>query len=212
VPPKVKVFASKAATNALATEVNKRQRNVNVTGICKICCTENEDIVHALTRCPHASSLWVTMRGIWHIPAASQLQFSSMKWMQSALNLILASMVDMFLLVAWRAWYARNEVTHAKPLPFTEGSKRFLVGYLNTLRNIKHLSTEEIIKGKILIGTGAIASTVHHPTLSPVKRWQTPRLGWVKLNIDGSVKLEDGTACTDVVLRDELGQVILCAR
>jgi ribonuclease HI len=37
-------------------------------------------------------------------------------------------------------------------------------------------------------------------------------LGWVKLNIDGSVKLEDGTAGTGVFLRDELGQVILCAR
>lgn len=43
-PPKVKVFAWKAASNALATEENKRCRSMDVTGICSICELETEDV------------------------------------------------------------------------------------------------------------------------------------------------------------------------
>jgi ribonuclease HI len=150
------------------------------------------------------------MRGIWHIPPASEFQFSSTKWMQTVLNVIPSNMIDMFLLVLWRAWYERNEATHEKPLPSTEGSKRFLTNYLNTLRNVKEMSTEEILKGKKPVG-GKTTDTTQHWTAPPAKRWQRPIPGWVKLNIDGSVKLEDGTAGSGMVLRDETGQVIFCA-
>jgi hypothetical protein len=54
VPPKVKAFAWKVASNsnALATESNKKRRKRNVTGVCNICNLEAEDTLHALTRCP----------------------------------------------------------------------------------------------------------------------------------------------------------------
>jgi hypothetical protein len=58
VPPKVKIFAWKAVRNALATEANKKQRGMNVTGICSICGCAQEDTLHALFWCPHAHTLW----------------------------------------------------------------------------------------------------------------------------------------------------------
>jgi hypothetical protein len=57
-------------------------------------------------------------------------------------------MCDAILLVAWRAWYARNEATHSKPLPSIESSKRFLTGYMSILKNLKTSSTGDMIKGK----------------------------------------------------------------
>jgi hypothetical protein len=48
---------------------------------------------------------------------------------------------------------SRNKVTHAKPLPSVERSKRFLCGYLHTLRNLKTVSTTDMIKGKQAILT-----------------------------------------------------------
>jgi ribonuclease HI len=72
------------------------------------------------------------------------------------------------------------------------------------------MSTEEILKGKKPVG-GKTTDTTQHWTAPPAKRWQRPIPGWVKLNIDGSVKLEDGTAGSGMVLRDETGQVIFCA-
>ena len=68
-------------------------------------------------------------------------------------------MVDTTLLVAWRAWYARNEVTRDKALPPTKGSVRFLGSYLNRIRTIKTLPVKDVLKagtnlGKV--GTGFI--------------------------------------------------------
>jgi hypothetical protein len=56
--------------------------------------------------------------------------------------------VDTTLLVAWRIWYARNEVTHEKPLPSVEGSKMFLCSYLKLIHNAKEVPTDVILKGQ----------------------------------------------------------------
>jgi hypothetical protein len=64
-------------------------------------------------------------------------------------------MLDSIMLVDWRVLYGRNEVTHGKSLPPIEGSKNFLRSYLRTLRNIKDLPVEVMIKGKqIMVEAG----------------------------------------------------------
>jgi ribonuclease HI len=87
-----------------------------------------------------------------------------------------------------------------------------LCSYIKILRNIKDQSTEELIKGK---HTSVLdlphARVVYRPKKPPDKVWLKPALGYVKLNCDGSVKLEDGSAGTGMVLRDENGQVIFTA-
>jgi hypothetical protein len=81
------------------------------------------------------------MKTIWCLPADADLQGSPFNWFQALLSQIPDHMVDTTLLVAWRAWFARNEVTHDKPLPPIEGSKRFLVSYLKMIQNYKDSST-----------------------------------------------------------------------
>lgn len=49
------------------------------------------------------------------------------------------------------------------------------------------------------------------PKVPPDKRWEKPSAGWVKLNCDGSVKVEDGSAEAGMVLRDEYGNIVLSA-
>ena len=80
VPPKVKTFAWKAASEALATEANKLKRGIHVTGICNICGLELEDTMHVLFRCPHASHLWTAMRKIWFLPPDTELQVNAYAW------------------------------------------------------------------------------------------------------------------------------------
>jgi ribonuclease HI len=103
IPPKVKTYAFKAASNALATEKNKRMRGIEVTGVCMICGMEVEDTMHARYR----------------------------------VNGIVGHITDKF--------------------------------------------------------------------------WTKPPAGWVKLNCDGSDKVEDGTAGARMVLRDENGGIIFSA-
>ena len=64
-PPKVCVFAWKAAREALATRLNKMKRHMEVDGVCTICGQEDESVHHALVRCPHAQNLWNVMRLVW---------------------------------------------------------------------------------------------------------------------------------------------------
>jgi ribonuclease HI len=107
---------------------------------------------------------------------------------------------------------ARNEITHDKPLPPTEGSRRFLQSYLRTLREIKDMSTEHILKGKLpLIYSSFQAPRTLVKVSPPDKPWLKPPAGWVKLTIDGSFRAEDGNAGLGMVLRDEEGAVIFSA-
>jgi hypothetical protein len=73
-------------------------------------------------------------------------------------------MIKTPLLVAWRAWFARNEITHDNPLPSVEVSKWFLCGYLKLFSNVKALLVDEILEGKQLvvsIGSIPTSSSVH---------------------------------------------------
>jgi hypothetical protein len=83
VPPKVKIFAWKAASGALATEDNKKRHHILVRGRCKICDAEKEDVAHALYSCPHAFALWKEMRQVWSLPQNKDLKTPSSNWFQS---------------------------------------------------------------------------------------------------------------------------------
>ena len=121
---------------------------MRVTGRCNVCGGAAEDTFHTLYNCPHSRRLWEEMRTIWCLPSAADLQRPSDHWFQSVISHIPDHMIDATLLVTWRAWFERNEVTHDKPLPSTDCSKRFLLSYWKSFQNSKDMPTELVIKGK----------------------------------------------------------------
>jgi hypothetical protein len=62
VPPKVRVFGWKVATDCLATQVNRRNRALVDSAVCTICGMEEETSHHALVSCPRAVALRQEMR------------------------------------------------------------------------------------------------------------------------------------------------------
>ena len=126
-------------------------------------------------------------------------------------NNIPAQMLENTLLVAWRAWFARNEVTHDKALPTIEGSRRFLVSYLNSIMNARELPADTILKGKFVVLTSSVNSSITWRKKPPDKPWIPPTPGWVKLTVDGSYRQEDGSAGTGMILRDDTGKTIFSA-
>ena len=133
-------------------------------------------------------------------------------WLRSVLMKVPAEMISNTLLVAWRAWYARNEITHNKPLPPVESSRRFLCSYTNILRNIQNTPTEQALKGKqLLVVPGSDAGMNRKRNEPPDKPWTKPPMGWVKLTIDGSFKVENGTAGAGMILLDADGGIIFSA-
>jgi hypothetical protein len=76
-------------------------------------------------------------------------------------------------MIAWRVWYARNEITHDKPLPTIEGSKRFICSYMQSLENVRKLDPDVVIKGKLPVGVMALPTPVMRPYVR-TERLSTP--------------------------------------
>jgi hypothetical protein len=51
----------------------------------------------------------------------------------------------------WRVWDQLNELTHDKPCPPVEGSRRFLVSYLNSGLMIKQRPNLDVVKEKMVV-------------------------------------------------------------
>jgi hypothetical protein len=109
--------------------------------------------------------------------------WSGHHWFQAVISNLLDHQADTTLLVAWRAWFTRNEATHDKVLPPVESSKCFLSSYLNMIRNIKDVPTEATLRGKQPLLISAFLPSPILVKKGTYKAWVTPPTGWVKSHI-----------------------------
>ena len=63
------------------------------------------------------------------------------------------------LMIMWRTWHVRNEITHEKRPPPTESSRRFLHGYISSLLCLKQYPNGDVVKGKMVINDAPPAHT-----------------------------------------------------
>jgi ribonuclease HI len=117
------------------------------------------------------------------------------------------------MMTLWRIWHNHNELTHDKPYPSIEGSRRFLVSYLNSLLIIKQFPDADVQKGKMVINQSGGFKQQDKQVAGRQqvkKRWKKPVEGRVKLNVDGGFS-RNGAAGAGMVLRDHNGGVIAAA-
>lgn len=189
VPPKVKTLAWKICRNALATKANLKHRRITASDVCDICGVEAEDTFHVFMRCPHARSLWFAMKETWSLPSEDQIRPTGPQWLLQLLTEIKEEQRAPMLMTLWRIWHAHNEMTHDKPCPPIEGSRRFLVSYLNSLLMIKQFPVADVIKGKMVVDIerGFKKKPAYSDGRQKVrKRWVPPDQGEAKLNVDGA--------------------------
>jgi ribonuclease HI len=212
-PPKVKTFTWKLARNGLATQVNLRRRKIDAQPTCRICGREDEDTFHALVTCPQAKGLWRCMRQCWDLPADEMLQNTGKDWVLQLLAKLNAVQRLMVMMILWRVWHVHNELTHDKPAPPMAASKRFLCSYVDVLLFIKQHPTADACKGKQVISYSERVQRRTAPghVPKPVKQWERPRRGRLKLNVDGSYIAGTGDAGAGMILRGENGEVIFAA-
>jgi hypothetical protein len=65
---KVRIFAWRLATDALATQENRRRRALGRTATCQVCGMEDETGHHAVTRYTKAVALRSEVRKYWNLP------------------------------------------------------------------------------------------------------------------------------------------------
>lgn len=146
IPHKVRIFAWKLASNALATMVNKKRRKLEVLDTCPVCGREPEDSMHVMYRCTNAFLLWEEMKKVWQLPKEQVLSHVGTDWLLRVLEQCSQIQRMMLLLLLWRVWYVRNEIVHDKPAPSMESSKRFLCSYMDLLLLIRQHTTPDFAK------------------------------------------------------------------
>jgi hypothetical protein len=110
-----------------------------------------ENTFHVFVDCPPARGLWQAMRTVWDLPAEEMIVHTGTEWLLHLLARISETQRAMTLMIIWRIWHCHNEITHDKPMPPIEGSKRFLMSYLDSLLSIKQAPTADLIKGKNVV-------------------------------------------------------------
>lgn len=208
VPQKVKIFAWRQARNALATQENRKARNLTKFSTCQICGNEEEDSHHAVVRCTKAQALRHEMRKVWQLPAESFFQRKEEDWLLNLLNRSSKEEGACTLLLLWRAWHLRNDAIHAKGMASVVGSARFLTSYRESLLSIRQRSQPGLeTKGKGKMFPDARPTGRRAP--DETAKWEPPPAGWFKANVDASYRHDTGEASAGVVIRDEGGQVAL---
>jgi hypothetical protein len=148
----------------------------------------------------------------WSMPAADSMLNTGTKWLLLLLNTIPDEQRAPILMTIWRIWHAHNELTHDKPCPPIEGSRRFLVSYMNSLLQIKQYPEADVVKGKMVIDMNLGFKRNHTGAVVAQKvqqKWKPPDRGLAKLNVDGAFTV-DG-AGIGMVLRDSESDIIFTA-
>jgi hypothetical protein len=76
VPPKVKVFGWKLATNSLGVQDHRCKRKMDIVPTCNICGVEPETRHHAMIECTKAKALRQRMRNDWDLPAENMFRYT----------------------------------------------------------------------------------------------------------------------------------------
>ena len=207
VPHKVRIFAWKLIHGGIATKCNKKKRKISRDGICDLCGRAEESEHHAVVNCGHAASLREAMRKLWDLPSDDILTFSGPEWLLLLIDRVNMEEAAQLLLILWRSWFVRNELTHGGRWIPIESSVSFLASYWESLSSIKHGRPDDPKGKKPVKETMAPAGG----STPPRRAWQPPESGWIKINIDGAFSETFGEAGIGVIVRDHLGQVILSA-
>lgn len=172
--------------------------------------------MHALCKCPRASALLSDMVQSGNLSLdLVNFQFGNY-WLFNCLEYLPTEEHEMFLLTLWRNWYVRNEITHNKPPPPLEVSKRFLESYIATLFQIRECPHADLEKGKTVVSRSVISALRRRgpdgpPAASTHLHWEKPRLGWMKLNVDGSFDADRGKGGIVMILRDNSDSIVFAA-
>jgi hypothetical protein len=151
------------------------------------------------------------MKEIWPLPNDDKLVHNGSEWLISLLHDITEDQKVATLLIFWRMWRAQNEITHDKPCPSIEGSRRFLAGYRNSLMLTRNYSEADIIKEKMAVdhNQGPICAISSNTIVKETQAWTLAPQGFAKLNVDGEFTAQSAGA--GMVLHDHAGDVIFTA-
>jgi ribonuclease HI len=147
------------------------------------------------------------MRRHWAIPTEEDLNYSGHEWLLRLIDKHDKVVMGKLVLILWRAWFIRNELTHTNRKLCIMGSVNFLMSYWESLCTIRQQPVLDL-KGKRPIFPDLALDGKNQQQ----KRagWVAPGRGTVKINVDGAFS-DASQGSYGVVIHDEQWQVLLSA-
>ncbi|KAK9031993.1 hypothetical protein V6N11_056278 [Hibiscus sabdariffa] len=156
------------------------------SGICKLCETETENVLHAVRECPATQEV-ISFSGLGHmLPWGPYM--SCKNWLEDVLQVLDCNQFRFLLVILWNIWNRRNRWVHE-----------------NQLIPAKMVSDY----AQLIAAESQEAWESPYPlqqTRAAV-RWEKPELDSIKVNVDGAWSQEQNLAAVAIVARDHNGML-----
>jgi hypothetical protein len=185
-PPKVTVFVWKLSQEGLTEDAT-----------CHLCGRWEEDGHHAVIGCTKATALRKELRRFLQLPDEAQFRWQGPDWFLVLLSRVKKEVRANILLLLWRAWFLRNNVTHDTGEATLQGSVMFLQSYCESVsQEGLHPPIPKNEKGKQSVMEGRVKGQCAHHRGTQQKEhneaWKPPPQGWIKLNTDAGFCIQMG--------------------
>ncbi|KAJ1382015.1 Ribonuclease H domain [Sesbania bispinosa] len=181
-PASLQFFIWLIRWNALPTNSTLHARGGFIPAVCPLCHAEEESLPHCLLYCHLARGVWESFHlysEVQPVPGVSWLMWVKDNYSKHD---------NVFLVALWKIWCARNK-------------------YIFEAES----ATVQQVVSQTLVYSFYISKAFDCQGVSAIKEarwisWQHPQLGYIELNVDGSVQL--GKASYGELLRDDKGSWI----
>jgi hypothetical protein len=154
------------------------------------------------------------MRKHWDLPPEQSFSNTGTDWLQVLLSSCDVKQRNRTLMLLWRSWHLRCDITHGKGDETIARSVAFLLRYDKDLQCAN--TNNSNFAGKYSCNSPANAEQVCPPGCNDKERiykshWVTPREGNLKINVDAAFNHSTGEAAVGIIARNHMGQVAMAA-
>jgi ribonuclease HI len=210
-PPKTKHLLWRICRGCLPTRVRLRERHVPCPNACPFCDSHEEDERHILFNCMESNQVWIEA-GLRNVIDHRLLLFNDVR------SLVFdicksepASTVGHFAMVTWCIWNHRNNwVWNGVRDTAKEVAMRavHMFGEWSAINSLQQNTNNPVTSAVLRVPTlaGQVAYRESHG--NQFHRWQKPRDGWWKCNVDASFSQNPHGMAYAWCLRDVNGEFI----
>ncbi|KAK6144889.1 hypothetical protein DH2020_021709 [Rehmannia glutinosa] len=193
VPSKIKFFLWRACTNCLPTRSNLAHKGINITQVCVICENQLENNFHMFLSCKFAIECWRFSHYGALVNRVANTVESFASWFFKMMEETTPSILAKVSMVLWSIWKQRN-------------SKLWKNHYTNAAATVKNALDflDMWIDARLYVPLQS------EMTISPCKLWHPPQSSTLKCNIDAAFFRDQKRVGIGMVLRDDIGHVLLC--
>ncbi|KAF7833342.1 non-LTR retroelement reverse transcriptase-like [Senna tora] len=189
---RIRYFLWLCAHDRLMTNEVRKKRNLTENDTCSRCRKGSESLIHMLRDCEKVRTVWMRLINPCHWQ--NFFQTSHVEWITMNLRLKLGRYAEewntVFANACWHIWKTRNTEVFD---PTSSHSSDPVFHILQMVRNASQAFATKIMQNQSCRATKLI-------------QWQRPPEGWVKVNVDGARRENDGTASCGGVVRSDHGE------